>query len=143
MIFISVPTILVHLIVKIVDSDTLKTLSEELLCFNKNGVALVQGDFNARTGAEKDYVQHDKYDENFGIENLTNQHLHNSQDQEVKTRGKELLDICKLNDYLIMNGRTIGDLFGKYTSHQWNGSSVVDYFVAPNKFAKRIAHFKV
>ena len=40
-----------------------------------------------------------------------------------------------MNDYLIMNGRTIGDLFGKCTSHQWNGSSVVDYFLTPNNFA--------
>ena len=42
-----------------------------------------------------------------------------------------------------MNGRTIGDLFGKYTSHQWNGSSVVDYFIAPNDFARKISHFIV
>ena len=126
-----------------VDTDTLKTLSENLLFFNKKGVALVQGDLNARIGAEKEYVQHDKYDETLGIENLTNQHPRNSQDQVVKTKGKELLDTCKMYDYLIMNGRTIGDLFGKYTSHQWNGSSVVDYFIAPNTFSKRITHFKV
>ena len=48
-----------------------------------------------------------------------------------------------MNDYLIMNGRTIGDLFGKFTSHQWNGSSVVDYFITPNNFAKQIVNFNV
>ena len=42
-----------------------------------------------------------------------------------------------------MNGRTIGDLFGKCTSHQWNGSSVVDYFLTPNNFAKKIENFNV
>ena len=103
----------------------------------------MQGDLNARTGSERDYIEHDKFDQELGVENLSNQHLRNSQDQELKTRGKELLDICKMNDYLITNGRTVGDLYGKYTSHQWNGSSVVDYFIAPNNFANRIVEFNV
>ena len=98
--------------------DSLTTRNEELIFFNKKGVALVQGDLNARTGTVKDFIEHDKYDQNLGIENLNNQHLRNSQDRETKTRGKDLIDICKMNDYLIMNGRTIGDLFGKCTSHQ-------------------------
>ena len=42
-----------------------------------------------------------------------------------------------------MNGRTVGDLSGQYTSHQWNGSSVVDYFIAPNDFAERVIEFSV
>lgn len=125
------------------DSDILSTLNEELMFFNKKGIALVQGDLNARTGSERDYVEHDKFDQELGIENLNNQFLRNSQDLEVKNRGKELLDICKMNDFLIMNGRTVGDIYGRFTSHQWNGSSVVDYFIAPNHFSKRIVEFSI
>jgi hypothetical protein len=29
----------------------------------------------------------------------------------------------------ILNGRVIGDLFGKYTCHKQTGSSVVDYII--------------
>ena len=84
------------------ESDILSTLNDELMFFNKKGTALVQGDLNARTGSERDYIEHDKFDQELGVENLNNQHLRNSQDLEVKNRGKDLLDICKTNDYLIM-----------------------------------------
>ena len=123
--------------------DAFTTINEEINFFNKKGIALVQGDINARTGIEQDFIENDKYDQNIGIENVFNQYIRNSEDQEIKTRGKDLLDICKMNDYLIMNGRTIGDLFGKFTSHQWNGSSVVDYFIVPNYFAKHVINFTV
>ena len=64
-------------------------------------------------------------------------------DQVSNARGQELLDVCKLNDVLILNGRTVGDAFGSCTSHQWNGSSVVDYALLPNNFTKNISTFTV
>ena len=69
--------------------------------------------------------------------------MRNSEDKNTNARGKDLLDVCKLNDFLIMNGRKVGDLFGSCTSHQWNGSSVVDYFLAPNTFSQKILNFSV
>ena len=54
-----------------------------------------------------------------------------------------LLDVCKLNDFLILNGRKTGDLSGSFTSHQWNGSAVVDYVLSPNDFTKNISKFAV
>ena len=53
------------------------------------------------------------------------------------------MDVCKANELLILNGRKIGDIFGKMTSHQWNGSSVVDYFLAQNSFCQNISQFSV
>ena len=38
---------------------------------------LVQGDLNARTGSEKDFIENDKYDATLSIENYDNQHLRN------------------------------------------------------------------
>ena len=123
--------------------DFFTTLNEEINLYRKKGVVLVQGDLNARTGSEKDFIEYDKFDEVFGIENHSNQNMRNSEDQNINPRGKELLDLCKLNDILIINGRKIGDLFGSSTSHQWNGSSVVDYFLAPIAFFPKISNFSV
>ena len=111
--------------------------------FKGKGVTFVQGDLSARTGTVNDFINYDKFDEQLGIENLNNQHARNSQDKKVNPRGKELLDVCKLNDFLILNGRRVGDLSGKLTSHQWNGSAVVDYFLSPNEFIKNIPKFKI
>ena len=119
------------------------TFNEEIRKFKKKGVTLVQGDFNARTACEKDFIEADKSDSLFGLENLGNQNLRNSEDQNKNPRGNELLDVCKLNDMLILNGRKPGDLFGSYTCHNWNGSSVVDYVLSPNPFCNKISNFSV
>ena len=103
----------------------------------------MQGDMNARTGIESDFVDSDKSDERFGVQNLSNQSIRNSEDLTVNARGRELLDLCKVNDLLITNGRKIGDLFGKFTSHQYNGSAINDYFLAPNHFFPKISRFSV
>ena len=51
--------------------------------------------------------------------------------------------MCKLNDFLILNGRNVGDLSGRFTSHQWNGSAVVDYFLSQNDFVKNISKLAI
>ena len=55
--------------------------------------------------------------------------------------GNDLLDFCKADDYLIINGRKVGDISGKHTSHQWNGSSLVDYIITPNQDYDKIDQF--
>ena len=89
-------------------------LNEELLQFSKRGITLVQGDLNARTGNLIDFIEYDKSDEEFGIETGGHHPKRNSEDKIVNSRGKELVDICKYNDMLILNGRKIGDLYGNY-----------------------------
>ena len=44
-------------------------------------------------------------------------------------RGKEVIDMCIEANLNILNGKTFGDMFGKYTSFQYNGNSVVDYCI--------------
>ena len=123
--------------------DFFASVNTEVAFYSKKGLVLVQGDFNSRTGEEKDYVEHDKSDSELGIENFDNQILRNSEDKTINQRGKDLLDICKMNDLLILNGRMTGDIFGKLTSHNWNGSSVVDYCIASNQIIDRISNFNV
>ena len=53
---------------------------------------------------------YDKTDEDLGLDNFDHQFRRNSEDKNLNSRGKDLLDICKLNDLLILNGRVIGDV---------------------------------
>ena len=61
----------------------------------------------------------------------------------INQRGKEFLDICRINNIIVVNGRKVGDILGKYTCHQKNGSSVVDYMVNTHNAFQKISHFKV
>ena len=124
-------------------NDFFTSLNEEISLFRKKGEVFVQGDLNARTVKDNDFIEYDKFDEEMGIQNFDNQCSRNSEDRKANPRGSELLDVCKLNDFLILNGRTTGDLFGSFTSHQWNGSSVVDYALTSNIFTKNILEFRV
>ena len=123
--------------------DFFSAVNDEVTNFMRKGVVLVQGDFNSRTGKENDFVGYDKTDEDLGLDNFDNQLSRNSEDKNTNSRGKDLLDICKLNDLLILNGRVTGDVFGAFTSHNWNGSSVVDYCIASNEICDRISKFSV
>ena len=129
-----------------------EALSDEICFYNKKGTTIVQGDLNARTGNLKDFIELDKtdYEEleegdeiEIGIGSELVQNLRNSEDKIVSKRGKELIDLCKSYDMLIMNGRKIGDTVGKFTSHQYNGSAVVDYVLSPSEFAQNVSKFSI
>ena len=124
-------------------TDFLSAMLDEISFFSKKGPLLLQGDFNSRTGVETDFIGFDKSDVELGIDNLDNQNPRNSEDKSLNNRGRDLLDVCKLNDLLILNGRKTGDIFGRYTSHNWNGSSVVDYAIASNSIMNSITTFSV
>ena len=121
--------------------DFFSIINEEINIFQKKGNVFIQGDFNARTGSNEDFIRHDKFDSDFGIKNDDDTHARNSEDYNTNPRGRELLDVCKSNDFLIINGRKSGDIFGKYTSHQWNGSSVVDYGITSIVFMEKVSSF--
>ena len=57
--------------------------------------------------------------------------------------GLNTLDLCRSLDFLIINGRKTGYIFGKYTSFQWNGKSVVDYVLSSWNFMDRLPYFEV
>ena len=106
------------------------------------------GDFNSRLGNKhKDYII-TKTNEFLAIAHfiikidiLT---FRNSQDK-IKTNisGKHLADLCMINNLKILNSRKIGDLTGKYTCHQYNGSSIVDYITAEPNIFNKINYFQV
>ena len=129
-------------------SKKILDLFEEILSFQKKGEVILQGDFNARTNVDDDTITADKHDEDafmIPIESCSpNIQNRNSEDKvPADHRGRELLEMCKSLGLLILNGRKVGDLYGAYTSFQWNGSSVVDYVLASNSIYSSVSYFKV
>ena len=98
---------------------------------------------NVRTGNHPDFITNDKYDEVFSIEISDDNIYRNSEDKVTCERGALLLDLCKSLDFRITNGRKPGHIFGKYTSIQWNGGSVVDYVMTSLTAFRKITEFKV
>ena len=67
----------------------------------------------------------------------------NSEDCTVNDRGRKLLDFVSETDLEILNGSTLGDIFGRYTCLKYNGSSVVDYTMVSSTIKQFVDHFKV
>ena len=128
--------------------DYITQLEYEINHFKSKGEVIIQGDFNARVGNEKDIIAHSKYfdHDNFTTDintNSQNTYPRNSYDNTVNTRGTDLLDLCIASDLYIVNGRKIGDTNGKYACFNWNGSSVVDYVITSDTAFDKILYFQV
>lgn len=50
----------------------------------------------------------------------------NYMDPEINIYGGKLIEMCKSYNIRILNGRTLSDQEGAYTSCQYNGKAVVD-----------------
>ena len=111
------------------------------------GEILIQGDFNAYTHTTPDFVELDDSsypnsdDTNYFIDTCKSRN--NFDTKKPNKSGKLLLDLCKESGIRILNGRTSGDIFGKYTCHKYNGSSTVDYAVASANLLPIICNFYV
>ena len=74
-------------------------LSNEIDIFSKKGDIILQGDFNARTGQKKDFIESDPFFEDLfdqPEENCTpSLPPRNSEDKNDNPRGEELLDFLQ------------------------------------------------
>ena len=59
----------------------------------------------------------------------------------LDSRGKNLLDYCISYQLRILNGRVLGDAFGKYTCFTPQGCSVVDYVIVSEGILDQILYF--
>ena len=91
------------------NSTKISALMEEVINFQKKGRVVISGDFNAKTGNLDDTIPPDRLQYRF------------------KTRGKEILEMCKSLELYIITGRKSGDPFGKCTCFQWDGNNAVNY----------------
>ena len=116
--------------------------------YTSKGRVILMGDLNSRTSLAKDYISNDN-----------NQHIHvppnYTEDRDIIQRksqdsvkhacsfGNKLIQMCKSTSLKIVNGRVFGDSEGKFTCHQWNGSSVVDYVLTDYTTMSRLKYFIV
>lgn len=126
--------------------DLFEKLESDIAWFSQKGKILLTGDFNARTGAELDYIE----DDDNAYLPMPNDYVPDrpqrkrvNQDKVCRRYGRALLDLCKSCGLRILNGRTIGDSLGNLTCHQYNGSSTVDYGIVHFSILPYINYFKV
>ena len=131
--------------------DTLIYIQQDIIRYSNIGKIMLCGDLNARTKDLPDFIERDElldkelmladeislYELDYNIESRF------SQDNKVCYRGHRLLDLCIAAKLRILNGRTIGDAFGKYTCHKTNGSSVNDYAIVSEDIVNNILYFQV
>ena len=117
-------------------------LQETVNKFVNIGDIIVCGDLNARIGLSNDIDKSDNSSDFLDVpsEFISSNQLdippnipisikRNCQDRFTNSHKSHLLDLVRTNSLLILNGRTLGDSSGNYTCYNWNGNSVVDYFI--------------
>ena len=146
-------------------SSCLEILKEDVQKFSEKGSVFLLGDFNARVKDKEDFVQVSKFnydlcdnqmpDIDKKIQNTfaelhlghdekgDNYHRNSEDSSPASKRGNELIQLCKDLNLSILNGRTVGDLFGKITCFRWNGCSVVDYAICSKEAVHKVTRFSV
>ena len=66
-----------------------------------------------------------------------------SQDNKSNSQGTQFITIVMLNQLTIFNGRTLGDLAGKFTSIQQQGCSEIDYLAVSKNIKTKTNYMKV
>ena len=120
-------------------------LLQDIEIYSKSGDVILQGDFNAYTGTEPDFIQSD--DSPFA--NDTDSHYvsdiklprNNLDSKRLNNSGKPLISLYRETSLRIVNGRMIGDLLGNFTSIHYNGCSVVDYTLVSDSLFKSVIQF--
>ena len=123
-----------------VSRDVLDVIVEDMAVLDeKYGCDfIVCGDLNGRTGTEPDYVTDDISHHlplpDFYVEDFNDLPTRYNQDEKVNASGRKILEMCRMANLRIANGR-IGKDTGKgsTTCTRYNGCSTVDYVLcSPN-----------
>ena len=109
---------------------------------------ILTGDFNARTGTESEIFYYEVEHENNIIDFLEFIHPNipflnggrNNKDKTVNPYGKILIDACKSNNLLFINGRIGDNITGETTC---KSVSTVDYFICDYDIFDNITNMKV
>ena len=113
------------------DVDIFHDFTNEIDQYSTQGSVAIIGDLNARIGVKNESRITLNIDQDISVPGLVSKSelpSRNSEDITVNSRGRKLLNLKTNHDLLLANGRICGDLRGKHTCCQWNGSSVVDMF---------------
>ena len=106
---------------------------------------ILVGDFNARTGTLSDILPLDAHNNEFNPCNVGNLTLpeRNNSDQKLNANGRPFIELIQTLGLVILNGRTLGDIFGAPTCIQHGGVSSVDYMCTSPCLYRKVRTFTV
>ena len=127
-------------------SDLLDDLENEISLYTSCGDVMVCGDLNARTASSPDCIINDEINhlpvyQDYAVDIPLTHRV--SKDTITDARGKSLLETCIGNQIRILNGRSFGDMMGRYTCYTPNGASVVDYTMVSESILNKVLYFHV
>lgn len=104
---------------------------------------LLTGDFNARTANKIDFLEDcDDWGEN--ILDIDNIPVRKNMDKLSNNNGNRLIELCKIFDMVIINGRYGEDASkGAFTCRTAKGASTIDYMIGSAKILQRINNFSI
>ena len=106
---------------------------------------ILLGDFNARTSTLTDILPHDAHNTEFNSSDEDNELLpkRNNSDPKLNTNGRPFIELLQSLGLVILNGRTLGDIFGAPTCIQRMGVSCVDYICTSTRLYRKVRSFRV
>ena len=111
----------------------------------KEGEVILCGDFNSRISQHPGMVNNDSNKflpvSEDCLPDIYRERC--SQDKVYNCYGRRFLNLVMNNQLTILNGRTLGDLKGNFTSIQRQGCSVVDYIAVSKQIESKINYLKV
>ncbi len=129
------------------DIDVCSLLEQDVARYSKLGNIHLGGDLNSRTGLLKDFINNDDRDKNLQLPgDYTPDSVaptRRNSDIIINNYGRWLIDTCIASNLCILNGRTTGDLLGKFTCYKTIGQSTVDYHIVNKELLTRVHYFKV
>ena len=122
---------------RINSKEIMQKLKKQIEYFSCKGKIFICGDVNARICDYVDIIPKEEElylptPPDYTFEIVLPRVSHDK--SVVNQSGRWLIDRCVDNQLYILNGRTLGDLTGRYTCHTPRGSSTVDYFIASRSF---------
>ena len=126
------------------DFDQIEQMLQDWQVSNKN--IILTGDFNAKTKNEPDYLIlsiHDAFENLEGIfdENVIKTDRKNEDLHDVDLFGRKLLNLCKISNLQIVNGRLGRDAgIGKCTT---TNDSLIDYTIISPEIFDEISDFQI
>ena len=125
--------------------EVLFKLEEVINDLKEKGDVILCGDFNSRIGNKPGILTNDSskiipVPEDYESDKFIPR---NSQDDKTNPYGTQFIKMVLNNQLIILNGRTLGDFQGKFTSIQKQGCSVVDYIAVTRHLKQKVSYFKV
>ena len=131
--------------------DGYAELDAILLKLSKRGPfsVILNGDLNTRISVDKDILVNDNLDDFVQLPSEAQAFsaprnlLRNAKDRSTNGFKADLLDLVMSHHLTILNGRTLGDVYGDLTCYKWNGASSVDYSIVSSDLYDSVDWFMV